>query len=128
MRCGPGAAHRRYAVRSDLDNNQLKLGCTAAFGLVRGLGQAESFLRADTQVKALQATQDAAAGAAGAGDFLLGHSLTALAQAALCVGESVVVFFWTVRRTTLLLLVAVTHPSQPAGDDPFCSRQLLTRI
>ena len=64
----------RYAVRENIDDFQLKGGVVGAFGLVRGVGQAEVFM-----------------------DVALNNdelSFAAFAQAAAICGESVLVFLF----------------------------------
>jgi len=71
----------RYAIRKDISNQQLKGGVVAAFGLVRGLAQAEEIIRGAQSSGAgmLGAeTLGAAAIASGEGVISMGFATVAL--------------------------------------------------
>ncbi|KAI3423914.1 hypothetical protein D9Q98_009748 [Chlorella vulgaris] len=73
----------RYAVRQDTTNVQLKAGVVAAFGLVRGLGQASSILTSDSAGSV--AGLDLSLEAVGTAGLVLGQCMLVAAFAATAV-------------------------------------------
>lgn len=75
----------RYAVRQDVTNTQLKAGVVAAFGLVRGLGQAAGILAAAPGSADSVAGLDLSVPALGSAGLALGQCMLAAAFAATAV-------------------------------------------
>ncbi len=71
----------RYAVRQDIGNQQLKGGVVAAFGLVRGLGQAEEIVKAAQGTPAgIFGIETLGAAAAASGESVIAIGFAAVAM------------------------------------------------